>query len=455
MTWSLTSVGLLLLSFAVIAYLYKLARRLRGPRFPTQPAFSSLTSLDQTAYDNIDPLKSIPSRPTSLGYAVVGGSGFLGTYIVRLLLLRGETHIRIIDLNPPSERIASNPAVSFVKTDITSLESVRRALGPFESTGAPPKVIYHTAAIIRFWERFSYCWNASYDINVVGTANVIKAARELPSAILVYTSTADTVIPRPRFLRLGWGLNSNNTVSDYDEPLSNARLSESCYSRTKLLAEQLVVETDGVDGLRAGIIRPGYTITGPNDRLVTSTLTMPRVPVWDKEWSSTNICVWDAASAHLLLEDALAKDESEARGQAFLVTGNGSPWRLYDTRTAVKHFATGDVILDEIPPLIIYVLAHLVEALLFVRYHALLPLALFSGAKPRLAPRWMGQLVYLQPTTLEYLNNIIIDDSRARKVLGYRPQWSTAQCIRYAVEEVESGKTDSTHGLKLKSSYIQ
>lgn len=78
------------------------------------------------------------------------------------------------------------------------------------------------------------------------------------------------------------------------------------------------------------------TIIGPNDRLITSTLTMPRVPVWDKNYSATNICVWDAAAAHLLLEDALAQDIDGAHGQAFLVTGQDLAWRMEDTRETVK-----------------------------------------------------------------------------------------------------------------------
>lgn len=66
-----------------------------------------------------------------------------------------------------------------------------------------------------------------------------------------------------------------------------------------------------------------------------------------------------------------------------------------------------------------YILAHLIEAFLFARYHLLLPFFLFfTSRQPQLTPKWMGQLVYLQPATLEYLNNVVIDDSRAKKVLG-------------------------------------
>lgn len=58
------------------------------------------------------------------------------------------------------------------------------------------------------------------------------------------------------------------------------------------------------------------------------------------------------------------------------------------------------------------------ETFLFLRYHFLLLLLPPFGARPRLTPKWMGQAVYLQPATLEYLTFTSIDDSRARKILG-------------------------------------
>lgn len=63
---------------------------------------------------------------------------------------------------------------------------------------------------------------------------------------------------------------------------------------------------------------------------------MPRVPVCDKYWRTTNICAWDAAAAHLNLENALRQNNPDARGQAFLVTGKGPAWSLEENRQAVK-----------------------------------------------------------------------------------------------------------------------
>lgn len=84
----------------------------------------------------------------------------------------------------------------------------------------------------------------------------------------------------------------------------------------------------------------------------------------------------------------------------------------------------------------------------------------------------MNEKVYLQPATLDYMRDVVIDDSRARRKIGwvsfficlfsshcscalctdmehwymrcdlsrYRPLWETVQIIKYAVDQVESGR---------------
>lgn len=290
---------------------------------------------------------------------LVSGKLSVFRYIVRLLILRGETNIRVLDLHPPHADIISNPSVDFIRTDIRSLQSVRDGLNrPFSDKGGLPTVIYHTAALIRFWERARYTWGQSHKVNVQGTANVLSVAKKLPNAILIYTSTADAAIPANKFFRLGFDYRTppwhKVTISDEDAPLAPTETSESCYTRSKILAERLVIGANGWNDLKTGIIRPGLyvisifckttsdltcissTIIGPNDRLLTSTLTMARVPIFDQLWSHTNVCVWDVAAAHLLYEDALRRIPEQASGQAFLVTGKGPAWTLRETRNAVK-----------------------------------------------------------------------------------------------------------------------
>ncbi|KAH9065359.1 NAD-P-binding protein [Lactarius vividus] len=410
----------------LIGALLDLSRRLCGPH----PRAAQLSPnynedyLDRVSYANINMLNAIPREPTYAGYVVVGGSGFVGSYIVRLLVLRGETNVRVLDIVPPHEDfLASHPAVTYTKVDITSPSSVHAALvAPF-SSGALPSVIFHTAAAIRFWERAEYTFGASHRVNVLGTAAVLEAAKKLQTdAIVVYTSSADVVVPAPRFMQNGKDYHlppwDKISISDDDTPLNGPAKSTSCYARSKLMAERLVVEANSAGGLRTGCLRPGQTITGPNDRFYTSTLVLPRVPVFDGLWSHTNVCVWDVAAAHLAFEDALRRDPTNVSGETFLITGNGPPWSMNNSRAALKFYSRRDLIFDDIPPLLILLLAHAVEAFLFLRYHSLLPFFAITGKRPRLTPEWMGQLIYIQPATLEYMRDVVIDDSRARKMIG-------------------------------------
>lgn len=83
-----------------------------------------------------------------------------------------------------------------------------------------------------------------------------------------------------------------------------------------------------------------------------------------------------------------------------------------------QFYSTRTLIFDPIPPLLIYILGHLVELFLYLRWYALAPFYQLRGRELSLTPRWMGQLVLLQPATFEYWLDVVIDDSRARKILG-------------------------------------
>lgn len=63
---------------------------------------------------------------------------------------------------------------------------------------------------------------------------------------------------------------------------------------------------------------------------------MPRVPNFGKRYTHTNICAWDAVTAHLLLEKALDSTPAEAAGQAFLVTGKGPALSIGTIRETIK-----------------------------------------------------------------------------------------------------------------------
>lgn len=151
------------------------------------------------------------------------------------------------------------------------MSSVREGLmRPFPGKSDSATVIFHTAALIRFWERASYTWNVSHKVNILGTANLLSVAKKLKEkggdVTYIYTSSADTVIPSPKFLKLGFDRKTvpkdKVTISDANAPIPSDATPESTYTRSKIAAERLVIGANGWNGIRTGIIRPGHTITG-------------------------------------------------------------------------------------------------------------------------------------------------------------------------------------------------
>lgn len=215
-----------------------------------------------------------------------------------------------------------------------------------------------------------------------------------------------------------------------------------CYVRSKFAAEQLVIAADkSPDTGRHGIIRPGFAILGYGDFLIDPLLRMPSAPLMDSGWASSFIVGWDAAAAALLMEDALRKRPQDVRGSPFLVTGKDEPWAYGKLRHTAKKAAHPDLKLFPLPLLFMFLLSHVVEALLFVRFHILQGLFLLGViSKPSITPKWIGQLLMLQPSTFCNLAEFKLDDQRARKALGYRPQWGNLEGIMDIAEKIKQEK---------------
>jgi hypothetical protein len=80
-------------------------------------------------------------KATGKQYLVIG-VGFLGGRLVKRLLERGETKIRLFDI-APSNMFAGNPNVEFCRGDVTKYEQILNACKGVDT-------VYCTFAIIRF-----------------------------------------------------------------------------------------------------------------------------------------------------------------------------------------------------------------------------------------------------------------------------------------------------------------
>lgn len=159
---------------------------------------------------------------------ITGGSGYFGSVLAQLALAAGRK-VRIFDVNPPSD-LAD---VEYVAGDIRDRAVVRGACEGVD-------VVLHNVAQVPLARDRELFWS----VNVVGTANVLVAARDAKVAKVVHTSSSAI-----------FGIPEHNPVTEETpgRPLED-------YGRAKLHAELLCREAvDG--GLDVTIVRP-RTILG-------------------------------------------------------------------------------------------------------------------------------------------------------------------------------------------------
>ena len=172
---------------------------------------------------------------------VTGGAGFVGSHVTTELLTH-NADVSVLDNTFAGERDHVPDGVEFYDIDIRDQGAVTRAVQEIN-----PSVIIHLAAI----HYIPYCNEnpeEAFDVNVIGTRNLLEAARELTNLEkLVYTSTAAVYPPR----------DEAHSETDAEEPMD-------IYGRTKLVGEDLVklfaMET-GVPSVSARL----FNIYGENE----------------------------------------------------------------------------------------------------------------------------------------------------------------------------------------------
>ncbi|MEJ7583526.1 MAG: NAD-dependent epimerase/dehydratase family protein [Acidimicrobiales bacterium] len=160
---------------------------------------------------------------------VTGGSGYFGTTLVDLALARGDA-VRVFDLNPPGTH---DGEVDFVEGDVRDRASLRAACEGVD-------VVLHNVAQVPLARDRELFWS----VNVIGTANVLLAARDAGVGKVVHTSTSAI-----------YGIPEGNPV-DEDTPPHPLE----AYGRAKLAAEWACRDAIA-SGLDVAIVRP-RTILG-------------------------------------------------------------------------------------------------------------------------------------------------------------------------------------------------
>lgn len=176
---------------------------------------------------------------------VTGATGFIGANLVRLLLQEGYT---VRALVRPSSRLDNLQSldVEIVKGDLSDTELWRQMVGC--------QFLFHVAAHYSLWQADR---PSLYHHNVLGTRNVLAAARQAGIERTVYTSSVAAI-----------GVGPPGTIVDetHQSPLDEL---VGHYKKSKFLAEQEAMQAAQA-GLEVVVVNPSSPI-GPWDIKPTPT----------------------------------------------------------------------------------------------------------------------------------------------------------------------------------------
>ena len=229
---------------------------------------------------------------------ITGANGHIGSHVVRACLESGITPIAFVRTGS-DRRALAGLEVEILHGDLRDATSVARAAKGVE-------VIFHLGAVHRNWDpdESKIVWPA-----VIGTRNVLEAARDASVRRVVCTSSAVTI----------------GFTADVAVPLNESAARPTLrqvYGRAKLEAEELALSMAG--DVEVVVLNPSG-VFGPLDfRLTPATRALIGLLQGDPAFLGVALTdVRDVASAHVL---AAWKGVSQQR---YLVTGEAfSPAQL-------------------------------------------------------------------------------------------------------------------------------
>ncbi|KAM4632182.1 3 beta-hydroxysteroid dehydrogenase type 7 [Discoglossus pictus] len=358
----------------------------------------------------------VPERQV---YVVTGGSGFLGSHLVRMLVERSEnvSEIRVFDLHmDESLGTLSNDKVQvkLIRGDISSMSDVRSAL-------RGSHLVVHTASLVDVWGRVPA--SKVTEVNVTGTENVLKACEEEGIQYLVYTSSMEVVGPNLHGDPFYRGNEDTEYTVFHNQP----------YPLSKAKAERLILEANGSkikDGktLYTCALRP-TGIYGEGHQLMKQFYkqglrTGRRVfRAISASTEHGRVYVGNVAWMHVLAALRLQDHPSTLGGQVYFCY-DYSPYKSYEDFN-MEFLSSCGFRMVGARPLVPYFLLYLVALLNALLQWLLRPICTYAPI--------------LNPYTLSVASTTFtVRTDKALKHFGYQPLFDWEECKRRTASWVRS-----------------
>lgn len=332
---------------------------------------------------------------------ITGGGGYVGRAIAERLIKEGWT-VR-------SFARGRYPELESQGVDVRQGD-LRDALA-VESAATECGIVFHTAAKVGLWGSYE----EYYQANVTGTKNVLAACRRRGVGKLVFTSSPSVVF-------------SGEDVEGWDESAPYPDRFDSYYSRTKALAEEMVLSANGED-LATVALRP-HLVWGPGENHIVSRIVgrgrkgqLKRIGSKNKRVDTTYID--DCTEAHWLAARSLEK--GAAAGRAYFIS-SGDPRPIWDIVNSMLAAAGISPVNKTVPEPLAYAAAAVYESVYRI-----------FNIKSEPA---MTRFLVSQLATAHWF-----DISAARRELGFKPKVTLEEGLRRLSEYfAQSGAGPRTAG---------
>ncbi|KAK3090039.1 hypothetical protein FSP39_008726 [Pinctada imbricata] len=240
-------------------------------------------------------------------HLVTGGGGYPGYHLGKKLAELGKSVI-LLDIRPPSWQMVEG--MKFIQCNITRYDEVEEAFRGVDC-------VYHLASY-GMSGREQLNKKLIEAVNIGGTKNVIDACIKHRISRLVYTSTYNVVF-------------GGQEIMDGEESLPYLPLDKhpDHYSRTKSIAEQLVMEANGREGLHTCALRLAGVYGPGEQRHIPRTMSMVEagflLMLYGEGSLQDFLHVDNLVQGHILAMQALSPaNHSVAAGQTYFLS-DGAP----------------------------------------------------------------------------------------------------------------------------------
>jgi 2-alkyl-3-oxoalkanoate reductase len=312
---------------------------------------------------------------------VTGGTGFIGSRLVRRLLAEGHT-VRVLARSPEKAHKLFDEKAEIIPGDLSDAAALARGC-----KGAD-RVFHLAAQVGDYGPKKGY-----YRTNVEGTRAMVDAAVRGGAGRFVYVSTnAVTGIKR-------------TTVTDETAPYAT---SGGHYGISKGMAERIIRDRHEQSGFPGVILRPPVVYGPGSANWVLRPLSLMKQGKMVLVDSGRGLC-WHVYVDNLVDAAVLASGHPRAAGEVFIISDGKHDTTWADYFNLLAKTADYGPITKNVPGAVAVAVAHASYAL----YAAF-------GIRPKLTPLGVGILTSGAPVSI----------AKAQDVLGYKPGVSLAEGMK-------------------------